>query len=452
MQRATGTLGCVLQLLGAARTNAARWEVDHPHEAGVIARVLQQAQISQCVLDFSAFEKAQTPIHPVRHARIEQGGFNHPALGIAAVQHSDFVARGNALAAIAVLTIAQQLPHFIDHPLRLGKVAGGLVHPHRLARALVGAQVFAQAPLVVADQGIGAVQNVAVAAVILFQLDLVAHAKFAHKVGHVAHPCAAKCVNALVVVAHSKHSAGGRTQLFDPGVLQAVGVLKFVNQHMAKAALVVLAQGVVVAQQLKAAQHQLTEIDHAFALALVFIELVYLHFLACIGVARLHVGRAQTVFFAGRDEPLGLLGWKALVIHRKLLVQPLDGRELVLGVQDLKRLGQVGQLPMGAQKSIAQAMEGANPHAPHIHRQHGRQTGQHLFGRLVGEGHRQHPGRCALPALQQPSNAGGQHPGFARARARQDERVLARQGHRSALLGVEALQQGRVGGRCGRRP
>ena len=272
------------------------------------------------MLDFGALKKAQSAIHPVRHARIEQGGFNHPALGIAAVQDGDLVARSNALAAVAVLAIAQQLPYFIDHPLRFGKVAGGFVHPDRLARTLIGAQVFAQAALVVADQRVGAVKDVAVAAVILFQLDLMLDAKFAHKVSHVAHPCAAKSVNALVVIAHRKHGAGGRAQLFDPGVLQAVGVLELVDQHMAKTALVVFAQWVVVAQQLEAAQHQLAKIDHALALALVFVELVNLNLFAGIGVTGFHIGWAQPVFFASGNEPLGLLGRKAFVVHRKLFV------------------------------------------------------------------------------------------------------------------------------------
>jgi hypothetical protein len=66
----------------------------------------------------------------------------------------------------------------------------------------------------------------------------------------------------------------------DPGVLQLVGVLELVDQDVAEAPLVVLADRIVVAQQLVAAQHQLAEVHHAFALALVFVELVDLD-LAC---------------------------------------------------------------------------------------------------------------------------------------------------------------------------
>jgi hypothetical protein len=44
----------------------------------------------------------------------------------------------------------------------------------------------------VADQRVGRIQDVAVAAVVLLQLDLVLHVELAHEVGHVAHARAAK--------------------------------------------------------------------------------------------------------------------------------------------------------------------------------------------------------------------------------------------------------------------
>jgi hypothetical protein len=51
----------VLHLLQAARTDAARREIHHPQEAGVVARVLQQAQVGQRMLDLGPLEKAQPP-------------------------------------------------------------------------------------------------------------------------------------------------------------------------------------------------------------------------------------------------------------------------------------------------------------------------------------------------------------------------------------------------------
>ena len=252
VQRLAGTARCVLQLLQAARADAARREVDDPQETGVVARVLQQAQVGQRMLDLGAFEKAQAAIDPVRHAGVEQRRLDDPALRVAAIQHRDL---------LAIHAIAHQLAHLVDHPLRLGQVAGRLDHAHRLARALVGAQVLAQALGVVADQRIGAVQDVAVAAVVLLELDLVLHVELAHEVGHVADPRAAKRIDALVVVAHGQHAARGAEvrvtghggiaaatgQQLDPGVLQLVGVLELVDQDVAEPPLVMFADRIVVA-------------------------------------------------------------------------------------------------------------------------------------------------------------------------------------------------------------
>ena len=111
------------------------------------------------MLNFSTLKKSQTAIHFVGHPCIEQRSFHHATLRIAAVEHGHF---------LASQTIAfDQLTNLIDQPLRFCKIAGGLIHTHRLTRTLVGAQVFAQTIFIVANEGIGRIQNVAVASVVL---------------------------------------------------------------------------------------------------------------------------------------------------------------------------------------------------------------------------------------------------------------------------------------------
>ena len=194
-------------MLDAARAYAARREIDNTHETGVVARVLEQTQIRQRVFDFGAFEKPQTAIHAVRHGGVEQSGFNHTALRVAAVKNGDFAAGHHTFCTVTVAPVTQQLFDLFHHPIGLSQIAGRLHHPHRLARTLRGVQVFTQAGFVVLDQLVGCVQNMAVAAVVLLQLDLVLHLELAHKVGHVADACAAKRVNALVIVTYRQHRA-----------------------------------------------------------------------------------------------------------------------------------------------------------------------------------------------------------------------------------------------------
>jgi hypothetical protein len=66
--------------------------------------------------------------------------------------------------------------------------------------------------------------------------------------------------------------------LFDPCVLQFVGVLELVNQDVTKAPAVMFTDGVVIAQKFIRAQHQLAKINHALALALGFVEFIQLYF------------------------------------------------------------------------------------------------------------------------------------------------------------------------------
>ena len=163
-----------------------------------------------------------------------------------------------------------------------------------------------------------------------------------------------------------------------------------------------------------------------------------------------HIAGALAFFFAAGNEILQLLRHKALGVDVVLLAQALDGGELVLRVQNLEGLRQARRLVVRAQQAVAQAVEGANPHPAHAHGQHGRQARHHFFGGFVGKRHRQNAAGRGQAVLQQPSNARSQHPGFARASARQNQRVARRQRDGGELFGVEVGQQGRGGGagRC----
>ena len=65
-------------------------------------------------------------------------------------------------------------------------------------------------------------------------------------------------------------------------------------------------------------------------------------------------------------------------------------------------------------------MKGANPHAPSINGQHGTQPQHHLFGSLIGEGHRQDANRRNLTRLDQPSYTGSEDAGFTATRPSQN--------------------------------
>ena len=83
-------------------------------------------------------------------------------------------------------------------------------------------------------------------------------------------------------------------------------------------------------------------------MALLFVQGVKFDFFSGIWVFSVNVTRTLAIFFAAGDEPHQLLGWVALIVHIELFAQTLDGAELVLGVQNLKALRQIGHFVVGA--------------------------------------------------------------------------------------------------------
>ena len=143
-------------------------------------------------------------------------------------------------------------------------------------------------------------------------------------------------------------------------------------------------------------------------------------------ILRLDLRRAPAFILGRRHEPLHLARGKAFLVHVERLQQSLDERELVLGVEDLKRLWQSGFPVVRAQQAVAQAVEGTDPHAAGVDRQHCRDAGEHLLCRLIGERDRNEPVRARLPGLDQPGHPRREYARLAAAGTGEDQRRLVR--------------------------
>ena len=126
--------------------------------------------------------------------------------------------------------------------------------------------------------------------------------------------------------------------------------------------------------------------------------------------------------------------------------QALDRGELVLRVEDLELARQPGLAVVRAQQAVAQAVEGADPHAARVHGEHRGEAREHLARRLVGEGHRQHAGGGNRARLEQPGDARGEDSRLAAARAGEDQRVPFGQRDGGELFGIEVFEVQRQGG------
>jgi hypothetical protein len=241
----------------------------------------------------------------------------------------------------------------------------------------LGPQILAKARRVVLDDGVGRVEDVAVGAVVLLQADQVGDMELALEVGHVAHLGATEGVDGLIVIPHAKQVGATAGQQLQPLVLQLVGVLKLIDQNVAEALLVMPAQRLVALQQFVGAQQQLGEIDHAFALALRLVGLVELDALSRPVVPGFDRGGRRPCSFCAlmkwHSSRGGNFSSSTFSDFSRRLTAELVGR-----VEDLEQLRQAGIAMVGAQQAVAQAVEGADPHAAHVDRQHGGQP-RHAF-------------------------------------------------------------------------
>ena len=293
------------------------------------------------------------------------------------------------------------------------------------------------------DEGVGRLENGAGGAVVLFQPHHLGVGVVALETLHVLHLGPTPAIDGLVVVPHQEKVVPLPGQQPQPGVLDGVGVLKLVHQDVGEALLVVVADVGSVAQQLVGAQQELGEIDLAATGAGGLVLVIDLDQLALEEVtAVVQMLRSSALVLLGVDEARDLAGRVAGLVELHLLEQALDQALLVLGVEDLEVLGQAGVLPVGAQKAMSQAMEGADPHAADRLLQDLLDATAHLPRRLIGEGDgQQGPGDGPLH-LDEPGDAMHQHPGLAAAGPGQHQAVAAASGDGLALGVVEGGEDG----------
>ena len=159
-----------LQLLYAARADAARREIDDAQQRVVVIGVFHQAQIGQRVLDLLALVKTQPTVNAIRQSGGDQRVLQHPRLRVGTVQQCDF---------LEIDSLGFQLLDFADDETRFFHVRRRFIHAQRLAATLGSPQILAEAVAVAADQRIRGIQNISVRAVVLLQLDDVLDMKVA---------------------------------------------------------------------------------------------------------------------------------------------------------------------------------------------------------------------------------------------------------------------------------
>ncbi len=160
-QRCAAGTGHIAQGVQGLCADAARGQIDHALEGGVVGAARDQAKIGERVLDLRPLEEAQTPVNAIRHAGIQEGFFEDPRLRVGAVQHGYLAPRAAAIHPFA---------DAVDHEVGFIALVERGVKFYAVAVRAAGPQVLAEAAGIVGDERVGGLENGAGGPVVLFQL------------------------------------------------------------------------------------------------------------------------------------------------------------------------------------------------------------------------------------------------------------------------------------------
>ena len=244
---------------------------------------------------------------------------------------------------------------------------------------------------VVGNDRVGRVQNGLGGAVILFQTDDPGPGILLLKGQNVLNGGTPEAVNALVIVAHHADIAPVAAEQAGEQILDMVGILILVNQHILEFALVVFPDLRFLLQKLYGYVENVVKIQ-----GVVVLQPLLVGAISFGNLGQPQVGRTPAVLkhFFWRDQPVLLaaddrehiFGWEGFVIQPHVL-QNLFHLPLGIGaVVDGKAAGVAHPVDISPQNPAAGSVEGHGPDVPCPIPQQGFQPLPQLSGGLIGKG------------------------------------------------------------------
>jgi hypothetical protein len=245
--------------------------------------------------------------------------------------------------AAAALPVADAL----HDEVRLVALVEGGVEVNLFALRAARPKILAEPARIVRDERVGRFEDRAGGAVVLLQAIQIGLRKVTAEMLQVLNLCAAPAINRLIVIADGERITLRAHQELHPAVLDRIRVLELIDQDVTEAALIVRKELGLIAPQLECAQQQLRKIDDPGLRAGGLVACVEFDELAAVQIARiLKMGGAAAFVLVRVDEPLDLAWHPAALIKVPRLQNLADEAHLVLGVQDLKALRQMGFAPV----------------------------------------------------------------------------------------------------------
>ena len=374
--------GYLAGYLHAALADAARRGVDDAVQAQLILRNGDDVHICQHILDLSTVKEACAANDAVRHTGALESVFKLVRLRVHAVEHR----------VVAPVLAAAVVGHYLrGDVLRLLVLIVGDVKLYLVAVVLIRPQLLALAPLIVADNGVGSIQYVAGAAVILLKADGAALLILALERENILYRRAAEFIDALVIVADDADIAEAAREQRREQVLQAVRILILVDEDVSETALPVCTRVLVLLKELNGEEYQIVKVHSPGGKHAAHVLRVYLARLAAeeiparLGLTQILL-RADLLILGAAYRAEDDLGRVGLVVKVEVLDDVLYKARAVRGVVNAEIGREAELLRVAPQYADAGGVEGAGPDVVRFGAEHIFKTGFQLARRFVGKG------------------------------------------------------------------
>ena len=320
-------------------------------------------------------------------------------------------------------------------------------HGRPLAHRRVGEEGLAEAALVLGDEARGDREDVAAGAVVALEAHDHRARKIALEAQDVVDIRAAPAVDRLVVVADAAEIAAASREKPQPQILDDVGVLILVDEHVAEATLERREDVGVLPEEPEGFEQEIAEIDGVQGLQPRLIGFVERDRAAAregCALARGNAFRVEAPVLPAVDERRQRPGGPALLVDVLGLQDLLEETKLVVRVEDREVRPQPHEFRVHAQDLGADRVECAEPRQA-LHRAGEKRDALAHFARgLVGEGDGQNLVRPRPSRRDDMGDARSQHPRLADSGPGQHENRPVEGLDRGKLFVVEAAQIGRA--------
>ena len=381
------------------------------------------------VLDFLTVIEPQSRQHPVRNSPEGEFLFKCTGLGVFPIQHRHI--------AVGISRLVQAIDFTADIPGLLLLVGQSTVGDLRSVLFLRPQSLLLPA-LIVANDGVGQVQNISVGAVILLQFDGSHLRKILLEIQNIPNVRPSPLVNALIVVPHHTEVPVGLGQQVNQFVLQVVGVLILIHHDVLKPISVIRQNLRIRFQEAHPVENQVIEvhgvIPHHFLLVFP-IHLIHGVRSEVSGILRNIFFRILLPLLGIADDADYIADGIGLFVDFQGLHNPLhQGFSVRLIVH--RETGLISQhLALISKHPKTHGMEGHDPHSPGPWNQAFHPI-PHLSGRLVGKGHRHNLGRVHA-LLNHVRNSMGHGGGLPASRSGQNQKWPVNMLHCFLLFAVQ---------------